>query len=125
MKKLLLLAAFLAAVYAVGNAYLTNLFVVAALFALPALGLSLLMGYTGQISLGHAAFVGLGAYASAVATKSLGLDPWLGLVLATALSTLVAWGIGWLVFRLRGHHLAMATLAFGIIVHVASSSGAP
>src|SRR5687768_4682106 len=103
MKKLLLLSTFLAAVYALGNGYLTNLFVVAALFALPALGLSLLMGYTGQISLGHAAFVGLGAYASAVATKSLGLDPWLGLVVATALSTLVAWGIGWLVFRLRGH----------------------
>jgi branched-chain amino acid transport system permease protein len=117
-KKLLLLAGFLAAVYALGNAYLTNLFVVAALFALPALGLSLLMGYTGQISLGHAAFVGLGAYASAIVTKSLGLNPWLALVLATALSTLTAWAIGWLVFRLRGHHLAMATLAFGIIVHV-------
>lgn len=118
MKKLLLLAGFLAAVYALGNAYLTNLFVVAALFALPALGLSLLMGYTGQISLGHAAFVGLGAYASAIVTKSLGLSPWLALILATALSTLAAWAIGWLVFRLRGHHLAMATLAFGIIVHV-------
>jgi branched-chain amino acid transport system permease protein len=118
MKRLLLLACFLGAVYALGNGYVVNLFVVAALFALPALGLSLLMGYTGQLSLGHAAFVGLGAYASAVASKSLGLDPWLTVVLATALSTLTAWGIGWLVFRLRGHHLAMATLAFGIIVHV-------
>lgn len=118
MKRLLLLAGFLAAVYAFGNAYLINLFLVAALFALPALGLSLLMGYTGQLSLGHAAFVGLGAYASAIAARSLGLNPWFAIVLATVLSTLVAWAIGWLVFRLRGHYLAMATLAFGIIVHV-------
>ncbi|WP_083745191.1 branched-chain amino acid ABC transporter permease [Variovorax sp. KK3] len=117
-KKLALMALFLAAVYALGNPYLVNLFVVAAMFALPALGLSLLMGYTGQISLGHAAFVGLGAYGSALAARSLGLDPWLSMLLATALSTLAAWAIGWLVFRLRGHHLAMATLAFGIIVHV-------
>ena len=117
-KKLILMALFLAAVYALGNAYLVNLLVVAALFALPALGLSLLMGYTGQISLGHAAFVGLGAYGSALLSRRLGLDPWLALVAATALSTLAAWAIGWLVFRLRGHHLAMATLAFGIIVHV-------
>jgi branched-chain amino acid transport system permease protein len=110
----------LAAVWFSGSGYLVNLAVVTALFALPALGLSLLMGYTGQISLGHAAFVGLGAYASAILAKSLGLDPWLALGLAVATTTAIAWGIGWLVFRLRGHHLAMATLAFGIIVHVAT-----
>lgn len=119
MKRLLLLAGFLILVYALGNAYVINLFVVAALFALPALGLSLLMGYTGQLSLGHAAFVGIGAYVSAVASRSIGLNPWITIVLATVLATLAAWGIGWLVFRLRGHYLAMATLAFGIIVHIA------
>ncbi|WP_304308438.1 branched-chain amino acid ABC transporter permease [Pseudacidovorax intermedius] len=109
----------LALVLASGNAYLINLFVIAAMTTLPAIGLSLLMGYTGQISLGHAAFVGLGAYASALLCKSLGLNPWLAMALATALSAGAAWCIGWLVFRLRGHHLAMATLAFGIIIHVA------
>jgi branched-chain amino acid transport system permease protein len=118
MKRLLLLAVFLAGILALRNAYLTNLFVVAALFALPSIGLSLLMGYTGQLSLGHAAFVGLGAYASAIATRALGFNPWLSVLVAAALTSLVAWAIGWLVFRLRGHHLAMATLAFGIIVHV-------
>lgn len=112
------IAVLLALVLASGNAYLINLCVVAAMTTLPALGLSLLMGYTGQISLGHAAFVGIGAYASALLCRSLGLDPWLAIPLATALSALTAWCIGWLVFRLRGHHLAMATLAFGIIVHV-------
>jgi len=120
MKRLAGLAIALVAVYFSGNGYLTNLFVITALFTLPALGLSLLMGYTGQISLGHAAFVGLGAYGTAIFCKSLGVNPWLAIAMATAFSTLAAWAIGWLVFRLRGHHLAMATLAFGIIIHVAT-----
>jgi branched-chain amino acid transport system permease protein len=118
VKRLALLAIALAGVYLSGSGYLTNLFVVTALFTLPALGLSLLMGYTGQISLGHAAFVGLGAYGTAVLVKATGLSPWLTIAAAVALTTLAAWAIGWLVFRLRGHHLAMATLAFGIILHV-------
>lgn len=120
MKRVVLLVAALAAVYFSGRGYLVNLAVVTALFALPALGLSLLMGYTGQISLGHAAFVGLGAYASAILAKSLGLNPWVAVAIAVVSTTAIAWGIGWLIFRLRGHHLAMATLAFGIIVHVAT-----
>ena len=120
MRRVACLVALLVAVQLSGSGYLANLFVVTALFALPALGLSLLMGYTGQISLGHAAFVGLGAYASAILAKTLGLSPWGAIAIAAALAALAAWTIGWLVFRLRGHHLAMATLAFGIIVHVAT-----
>jgi branched-chain amino acid transport system permease protein len=120
VKRAALLFAALAAVYFSGSGYLMNLVVVTALFALPALGLSLLMGYTGQISLGHAAFVGLGAYGTAILARATGLSPWLTMAAAIAITTLAAWAIGWLVFRLRGHHLAMATLAFGIIVHVAT-----
>ena len=120
MKRVGALVLLLVAVHLTGSGYLTNLFVVTALFALPALGLSLLMGYTGQISLGHAAFVGLGAYASAILSRSLGLSPWITMALAVAVAAGAAWAIGWLVFRLRGHHLAMATLAFGIIVNVAT-----
>ncbi len=117
--RLAALVAALALARWLGGGYVVNLLVVTALFALPALGLSLLMGYTGQLSLGHAAFVGLGAYASAIAATRFGLDPWLTVVAATVLSAAIAWAIGWLVFRLKGHHLAMATLAFGIIVHIA------
>jgi branched-chain amino acid transport system permease protein len=120
VKRVAVLVVALAAVYFSGSGYLMNLFVVTALFTLPALGLSLLMGYTGQISLGHAAFVGLGAYGTAILVKATGMSPWLTMAAAVALTTLAAWAIGWLVFRLRGHHLAMATLAFGIIVHVAT-----
>lgn len=101
-----------------GKAYLTNLFIVVALHALPAIGLSLLAGYTGQISLGHAAFYGLGAYGAALLALRGGLSPWLGIALAAALVGCLAWGLGWLIFRLRGHHLAVATLALGIIAHV-------
>jgi branched-chain amino acid transport system permease protein len=114
------LTALLVAVQLSGSAYLTNLLVVTALFALPAVGLALLMGYTGQISLGHAAFVGLGAYASSILVKSTGWSPWAGVAIGIGCAGLAAWAIGWLVFRLRGHHLAMATLAFGIIFHVAA-----
>jgi len=120
VKRVAVLVVALAAVYFSGSGYLMNLFVVTALFTLPALGLSLLMGYTGQISLGHAAFVGLGAYGTAILVKATGMSPWLTMAAAVVLTTLAAWAIGWLVFRLRGHHLAMATLAFGIIVHVAT-----
>jgi branched-chain amino acid transport system permease protein len=117
-KAALLLVA-LAAVPLSGSAYLTNLFIVVALHGLPAIGLSLLMGYTGQISIGHAAFYGLGAYGAALLSLRGGLDPWLGTAMTAVLVGTLAWTLGWPIFRLRGHHLAVATLGFGIIVHVA------
>jgi len=108
----------IAALGFVDNGYVLNLLVVIALHSMSALGLSLLMGYTGQISLGHAAFYGLGAYGSALISMRLGISPWLSIFIATAIVAGMGWCLGWLVFRLRGHHLAMATLAFGVIVYV-------
>lgn len=118
MKPALLLLAVVAAALAAGNGYFLNLLVAAGMLALPALGLSLLTGYTGQISLGHAAFVAVGAYGATLGASRLGLHPWAALLLATSASAVMAWAVGWLVFRLRGHYLAMATLGLGIIVHV-------
>lgn len=100
------------------SSYLVSLVVVIGLQALPAIGLALIAGFTGQISLGHAAFYGLGAYGAALIGKWLGVPAWLDVLLATAIVSMIAWAIGWLVFRLKGHYLAMATLAFGIIVQV-------
>lgn len=100
------------------SSYLVSLAVVIGLQALPAIGLALIAGFTGQISLGHAAFYGLGAYGAALIGKWLGVPAWLDVLLATAIVSMIAWAIGWLVFRLKGHYLAMATLAFGIIVQV-------
>lgn len=102
-----------------GSAYLTNLGTVVALHALPAMGLALLTGYAGQISIGHAAFYGLGAYGAALLALRAGLSPWAGVPLAAAAAGLAAWGLGWLIFRLRGHHLAVATLGLGVIAFVA------
>jgi branched-chain amino acid transport system permease protein len=113
------LAAAVVAVPLSGNAYLTNLLIVVALHALPAIGLSLLTGYTGQISLGHAALYGLGAYGAALLSLRGRWSPWLAIPGAALAVAVLAWVLGWLIFRLRGHHLAVATLALGIIVHVA------
>jgi branched-chain amino acid transport system permease protein len=85
--------------------------------AIVVVGLNLLMGYAGQISLGHAAFVGIGAYSSAILTVRAGLSPWLALIAAVLITAAVAAAVGGRILRLRGHYLAMATLGFGMIIH--------
>lgn len=95
--------------------YLTQL-TMAAYFTLVTLGLCLLMGYAGQISMGHAGFFAIGGYTAAVlSTNSVG-PAWLSIPAAVVLTAVVALLIGIPVLRLRGHYLAMATLAFGFIV---------
>ncbi|MFG1244119.1 branched-chain amino acid ABC transporter permease [Xanthobacter sp. V7C-4] len=86
------------------------------IFALAALGLTILMGYAGQVSLGHAGFVGIGAYAMAIGPARLGLDPLLCLVLGAVLAGMIAYGVGRPILKLKGYYLAIATLGFGVIV---------
>ena len=93
-------------------------FVFAGIWSLVTIGLSLLMGYAGQISLGQAAFYGIGAYVSAILTVHFGLNPWLCMVIGMAVAAVVAVMVGVPSLKLRGHYLAMATLAFGIIVYI-------
>src|SRR4051812_24162451 len=88
-----------------------------ALNGIAAVGLNLLVGYAGQVSLGHAAFVGIGAYGAALLTKE-GVPAPLSVVAAMALAGGVALLIGRPILRLRGHYLAMATLGFGIILAI-------
>lgn len=104
--------------FALSNAYYLSILVFVALNGLIAVGLSLLMGYAGQISLGHAAFYGLGAYASGLLTTRAHLSPAVSVPLACLLTAAVAYLIGLPTLRLRGHYLAMATLGFGEIVYV-------
>jgi branched-chain amino acid transport system permease protein len=99
--------------------YQQSVGVFAGIHAIVTLGLCLLMGYAGQISLGQAAFYGLGAYLSAVLTTRAGLNPWLAMASAVLVTGGVAHVLGRPILRLRGHYLAMATLAFGIIVYLA------
>lgn len=90
----------------------------AGIYTIVAVSLGLLMGFAGQISLGHAAFYGVGAYASAVITTTYHFNPWIGLLFSLMIPGIVAFIIGFTMSRLNGYYLAMATLAFGIIVHV-------
>lgn len=90
----------------------------AGIFSLVCLGLSLLMGYAGQISLAQAAFFGIGAYSSGILTAHFGWNPWLAMPVGAALAAAVAWVVGVPALRLKGHYLAMATLGFGVIVHI-------
>lgn len=82
------------------------------------LGLNLLMGYAGQVSLGHAGFFGLGAYSVTIGPTLLGLPPVACLVLGVIATGLIACAIGGPILRLKGYHLAVATLAFGAIVSI-------
>jgi len=79
-------------------------------------GLSLLMGFAGQVSLGQAAFYAIGAYTAALLAKDVGVPPLLAMALATGATAGVAVLVGLPLFRLRGHYLAFATLAFQLIV---------
>ena len=96
--------------------YYLSIFIIIGLHTIIAVGLSLLMGYAGQVSLGHAAFYGMGAYTSAILSTTYGINPWLALLAAALLTGAVGYLIAWPTLRLRGHFLAMATLGWGVIV---------
>ncbi len=81
-------------------------------------GLNLLIGFAGQISLGHAAFYGLGSYFSGVLTVNYGFPLWPAMLVGMLATGAVAYLIGYPSLKLRGHYLVMATLGFGIIINI-------
>lgn len=95
-----------------------DVMVFAGIFSLVSIGLSMLMGYAGQVSLAQAAFFGIGAYTSGILTSRLGFNPWAAMPVGILASMLVAWLLGIPALRLKGHYLAMATLGFGVIVTI-------
>ena len=99
------------------NPYTLGITNLIAINSIVVLGLNLFIGYAGQISLGHAAFFGLGAYGSAIVSGTYGLSPWPAMVLVAAAVGLVALLVGIPVLRLSGHYLAMATLGFNFVIH--------
>lgn len=84
------------------------------LYSIVCLGLVLLTGMVGITSFGQAAFVGLGAYVSALSIIHFGMSPWLTLPLSLAASGLAGALIGWLTIRLSGHYLVLGTMAWGL-----------
>lgn len=96
--------------------YGLSVFVLVGLQAIAALGLTLLMGHAGQVSLAQGAFFGLGAYGSAILAVHGGLHPMLSMPLAVVAAAGIALALGLPSLRLAGHHLALATLGFEVIL---------
>ena len=101
------------------NAYYVDVAIRVAINATVAIALNLLIGYTGQISLGHAAFFGLGAYGSAILASRLDWPPTAALAASAAAIGVLAYGLARVILRLEGHYLAMATLGVGVITTIA------
>lgn len=100
------------------NSYHLQLLTFIGINTLLALGLNMLMGYAGQISLGHAAFYGIGAYTTAILTVHLNWSPWLALPAAVLLTALVAFLVALPMLKLSGYYLGMGTLGFGMITYI-------
>lgn len=86
------------------------------------IGMVILTGFAGQISLGHAGFAGIGAYACALAPIYLGIHPGLAAILGAVLSGVIAWLVGRPILRLKGYYLAVASLGFGVLISMVLSN---
>ncbi len=100
------------------NPFILNMLSLAALSVIVVTGLNLLLGFAGQISLGHAGFVACGAYISSILTVKFNINPWAAILLATFISSAIGAVVGYPTLKLKSHYLAMATLAIGEIIHV-------
>jgi branched-chain amino acid transport system permease protein len=104
--------------FLVSNASQLNYAILVLMIAQAGVAWNILGGYAGQVSLGHAAFYGIGAYTSTQLLLVFGLSPWLGMLAGGVLAVLFALAIGWPCFRLKGHYFAMATIAIAEILQV-------
>lgn len=118
VRHLVFLAVVAAIGFLTGNSYHLQLLTFIGINTLLALGLNMLMGYAGQISLGHAAFYGIGAYTTAILTTQLQWSPWLALPTAVLLTALVAFLVALPMLKLTGYYLGMGTLGFGMIIYI-------
>ena len=119
---LLGLAIFLAILgVTLSNQFHRSIVVLSMIHAIAAIGLTLLMGYAGQVSIGQGAFMGVGAYAAAFAMQQLSLPVPVALIGAILLPGLLGYVIGRPILRLSGHNLALGTLALGAVFFVVAS----
>jgi branched-chain amino acid transport system permease protein len=114
---LMVLAAGLFAYAFFAGGYVVTVLCFAAIYAIFVTGLNFFMGYAGQVSFGQNAFAALSGYTSAVLTSTYGWQPIAALPIGVGGAVLVAFLVGYPALRLRGHYLAMATLALGMIVY--------
>ncbi len=105
--------------------YYLHIFVMSEIYSVLALSLALIVGFAGQVSMGHAAFYGMGAYASAILSTRLGWPFWITFWLSGIFSGVVSYAIGRLVLRLKGHVLAITTAFFCVLVTVVMNNWIP
>jgi branched-chain amino acid transport system permease protein len=115
----LVIAVLLVLPFILPNSYYMDLAIRMAINAIIVIGLNLLIGFAGQISLGHAGFLGIGAYASAVLPTHFGFHPVLAMAAGAAATAVIAGVVAKPIFKLKGNYLAMATLGLGIIINIA------
>ena len=115
---LLILAVALLVPLFITNRYHSQVITMSCLFAIGALSLNLILGYTGQASLAHGAFFAIGAYGVAVLTHSHGWNFWLALPAGALLSAFVGLLVGMPALRTRGSYFAIATMCLGEIIHL-------
>ena len=118
---LLLLVLALALPLIITDRYAFQIVIMGCLFSICTLSLNLILGYTGQASLAHAGFFGIGSYGVALMTKS-GVSFWLALPLSALLAALVGFLIGLPTLRTRGSYFAISTLCFGVIVSIVAGN---
>ncbi len=102
--------------------YFLHLLVVAGFYVILASSLNLIVGYVGELSLGHAAYLGLGAYAAALVTTRLGLSPALSLLAGAAAGGIGGLVIGALTLRLKGPYFVIVTLSFAEVLRLVASN---
>jgi branched-chain amino acid transport system permease protein len=108
-----------------GNEYYISILIFLGINGIITMGLSLLMGYAGQISLGHAGFFGLGAYSSGILTTQYSIHPLAAFLAGIFLSAIIAFLVGKPTLRLKGHYMAVATLGFGEILFIVFNELSP
>ncbi|MCF8211635.1 MAG: branched-chain amino acid ABC transporter permease [Rhodoferax sp.] len=114
----IIMAVLLVLPFVLPNSFYVDLAIRMAINAIIVLGLNLLIGFAGQISLGHAGFIGIGAYASAALPTHLGWHPLIAMAAGALAAGVLAAVLARPIFKLKGHYLAMATLGLGIIINI-------
>ena len=100
------------------DGYVLQLIFRVVIFAVLGMAWNFIGGYAGQLSLGHVAYFGIGAYAMTLSTERIGWNPWLGVILGAVLAAIAALVIGSITFRLRGPYFALSTIAAAEIIRV-------
>ena len=106
-----LLASLIVVPYLIGDGFVYHVFITICIFAALSTAWNIVGGFAGQLSLGHAIFYGIGAYAGII-LMNMGISPWLGMFVGAAVAVVVAVGISYPCFRLHGSFFSLATIAF-------------